>query len=335
MNLKIIEKAQIAQFVESIPAKKIAPVKEEGLITFQEISSAEEIFWDFLNTQKSPKEFLFPQSERLFRYQRTDHGFELGLDEIEAEKKALIGLHPCDIKSFLILDKLFDNERYKDNYYIEKRKNTLIIGLACNHPLNTCFCTSVDGGPFSSEGADILLIDLGDRYLMQIVSEKGKEFGSKFKDAQKSDIAEMEKRKKQAISSIKTNINLNGLYKKLEEIFEEKIWETLSEKCLNCGACTYVCPTCHCFDIQDELKADKGIRIRNWDSCMFNLFTKHGSGHNPRTKGFQRMRQRIMHKFSYYIRNFGVTACVGCGRCILNCPVNMDIRGVLDTLIKY
>ena len=117
---------------------------------------------------------------------------------------------------------------------------------------------------------------------------------------------------------------------KLWEVFDHPIWKEVAERCLACGACTYLCPTCHCFDIQDEVMKSSGQRVRNWDSCMFPLFTLHGSGHNPRTRQGERWRQRLQHKFNYYVENFGCTACVGCGRCIVNCPVNIDIREVLE-----
>jgi len=116
--------------------------------------------------------------------------------------------------------------------------------------------------------------------------------------------------------------------------FENPIWATIHGKCLACGTCTWMCPTCHCFDISDEVKGNDGVRIRSWDSCMFPLFTKETSGHNPRTSQKERWRQRVMHKFKYYVDNFNAIACVGCGRCVMSCPVNLDIRKVVEDIAK-
>ena len=126
---------------------------------------------------------------------------------------------------------------------------------------------------------------------------------------------------------------MKGMKSKLDGIFEEEVWETITNNCLGCGACTYLCPTCHCFDITDEINGSgEGIRLRSWDSCQYSLFTKHASGHNPRVNKKQRMRQRIMHKFSYTVEKNEAIFCVGCGRCVHHCPVNLDIRDMLTTL---
>lgn len=121
-------------------------------------------------------------------------------------------------------------------------------------------------------------------------------------------------------------LNLNGLKEKLRNGFDSPLWGTIAERCLGCGVCTYLCPTCHCFDISDKIKGERGRRMRSWDSCQYALFTMHASGHNPRPSKRERMRQRIMHKFLYAQDNFKETFCVGCGRCVRSCPVNLDIR---------
>ncbi|NLW25671.1 MAG: 4Fe-4S binding protein [Clostridia bacterium] len=119
------------------------------------------------------------------------------------------------------------------------------------------------------------------------------------------------------------------LAEKLEVIYRSPLWRELQEKCVNCGVCTFLCPTCHCFDLTDD---QKGKKVRSWDSCMFASFTKQASGHNPRPTGAERLRQRVMHKFRYFFENHGIFACVGCGRCVEKCPVNLDIREVLQRI---
>ncbi len=121
----------------------------------------------------------------------------------------------------------------------------------------------------------------------------------------------------------------------MSEIWDEPIWEDISTKCINCGACTFVCSTCHCFDVTDEGKGKKGQRIRLWDSCMFQIFTREASGHNPRGMSTQRVRQRIMHKYNYFMDNYDQHLCTGCGRCVQVCPVNLDIREVIKQVLDY
>ncbi len=214
----------------------------------------------------------------------------------------------------------------------------VLIGLACTNPLSTCFCTSVGGGPFNNEGLDIFVAELdGDKCYVEILTEKGKELiggDTRFKDAIESVGQQVESLKKEAEAKIELKIPLEGLKEKLDGMFDSPLWDRIHEKCIGCAACTYLCPTCHCFALLDEKVSAKGERIRNWDSCMFPIFTLEASGHNPRVSNRERMRQRIMHKFNYFVENFGQTACVGCGRCLKNCPVNMDIREIIKTITE-
>ena len=149
--------------------------------------------------------------------------------------------------------------------------------------------------------------------------------------------AEIEAMKQAAEAKIASFVNTDSL-KDIDtiELYKAPFWEEVAFACINCGTCTYVCPTCWCFDIQDENHGKAGMRIRNWDSCMFPLFTLHGSGHNPRGTKLHRVRQRFMHKLKYYVDKYdsGIQ-CVGCGRCVRLCPVNIDIRRVCDVMNSY
>lgn len=176
------------------------------------------------------------------------------------------------------------------------------------------------------------MVKVGENYVLEAVTEKGERLMQGLNDADHSLLRDKEMLKKKAEESITSRLALEGVTEKLKGMFEDPIWEEITEKCIGCGVCTYLCPTCHCFDIQDEAADNRGERVRNWDSCMFPIFTYHGSGHQPREKKHQRMRQRIMHKFNYYVENFGVIACVGCGRCITECPTNEDLRDNLKKL---
>jgi len=209
--------------------------------------------------------------------------------------------------------------------------------MSCTKPpYSTCFCTSVGGSPTSADGADILLTDLGDAYLAEFLTDKGAALLKYFGDV-KADAAADKKKEEIAAASageIKTTIPAREIKAFLDANFEHPFWDTIHRKCLACGTCTFMCPTCHCFDIQDEVKGADGKRIRNWDSCMFPLFTKETSGHNPRPTQKERWRQRFMHKFRYYVDMFGPIACVGCGRCVMSCPVNIDIRKIAQDISK-
>lgn len=325
----IISKKDLAGFLDGLLGEYevLAPVKQDGNVDFQKINSGEQAYLQYSNSKKPPKGILFPQSEKLFCYETTQDGVKVE-ESYDDAKKVIFGIRPCDAKSFTMLDSAFKNDQYEDPYYYKRRENSVVVGFGCNQPCGTCFCTSVGSGPFDTTGSDVFLTDMGEEYLVEAVTDKGKAFLAKYKLQDGSPDAS--KIKEAAV--VPSKVNLEGLKGKLDVNFYDEIWNSLWEKCLGCAACTYLCPTCHCFDIVEEADGGKGCRIRNWDACMFPLFTLHGSGHNPRTTGKERVRQRIMHKFKYFQDKFEQTACVGCGRCIKNCPVNLDIRVLLDTI---
>ncbi len=339
MEKRLIKKEALAGIAKKVAEEFLvwAPVKKEDNVLFLPLQKDEEPFFAYLNSKNAPKNVFFPHTETMIKYTRTPKGMVFSADENKADAAVLFGVRPCDARSFALLDMLFDQEKYKDEYYVTKRNNTTVIALACTQPpYASCFCTSVDGEPVSDKGADILLTDIGGDYLVEFITPKGEKLAKYFgdakadagADAKKNEIAE---KAKQAITS---KIPAHEIKPILDNNFEHPIWATIYGKCLACGTCTYMCPTCHCFDISDEVKGSDGIRIRSWDSCMFPLFTKETSGHNPRSSQKERWRQRTMHKFKYYVDNFGAIACVGCGRCVMSCPVNLDIRKVVEDISK-
>ncbi|WP_347491053.1 4Fe-4S dicluster domain-containing protein [Desulfoscipio sp. XC116] len=329
----IVSKKDIPGFLDKLISEYqvFAPVQEGSYTLFKQICSGADAVLTAGNTKLSAKEVFFPQSEKLFSYETTGESAKLEAT-IDDQKKVIFGVRPCDARSFTLLDNVFDNDKYQDPYYVTRRANTVMIGIGCNDPASTCFCTSVNGGPFDTKGLDLLLVDAGDAYVVEVVSDKGKALAEKagFAAASDADKAAAAKAKEEA--TVTCQVNTEGLKDKLDVNFYDPIWDKIHEKCLGCGACTYLCPTCHCFDIVDDAVDCNGCRVRNWDSCAFPLFTLHGSGHNPRTSNKERYRNRIMHKFKYFVDNFNEIACVGCGRCIKNCPVNMDIRVILENI---
>lgn len=335
MKAKTINKKDIASFLDDLikEYEVFAPIKRDGLVLFETIGSGNEALLDYKNSKISPKGIMFPQSETLFRYSYNKETVDFEVPSIEEKPRVIFGIRPCDARSLTLLDKVFDGE-CKDPYYVSRRANTVVVSIGCARPQTTCFCTSVGGGPFSIEGSDLLLIDVGDEYIVQIVSDKGerllKERG--FEDAGEDKVALTAIVIKKAEASIGPGVEADGLKEKLDKRFDDPIWQELTEKCLGCAVCTYLCPTCHCFDIVDEAVGLDGERIRIWDSCQFAMFTLQASGLNPRPTVKERFRQRIMHKFSYMVDDHDQIGCVGCGRCVAECPVNLDIRQVLNNL---
>ncbi len=320
------------------------PVKNNKHHVFKELSKGELPDLNYLNTLLSPKSIVFPQSETMFEYSldesKEDHHI---LKEINKDysPRALIGIRPCDAASFLLVKRNFDTPEYKDPYWLSAYEATIFIGLACSSPCSTCFCTSAGCGPFYEDGLDLLLVDEGENFIAKILTPRGKNFiksaGWETETdpiAAKKTIKNMKMKAEEKIVSFVSTDQLKN--KSTIDLYAAPFWEEIAFACINCGTCTYGCPTCWCFDIQDEVSRNSGIRMRNWDSCMYPLFTLHGTGYNPRNSKVQRVRQRFMHKLKYYVDKYndGIQ-CVGCGRCIRLCPVNIDIRRVCDIMNNY
>jgi len=335
MKSKILTKKEFSKFISKLVKEYdvFAPVKKEESVVFSKIDKADDISLSYSNTKTSPKEFLLPQSEELFRFSKKKNSNEITDLKEKKRQSLLFGVRPCDGKAIAMLDKVF-LENIPDSYYKSRRENTLLVGMACNEPDQTCFCTSVGGGPFSTERLDALFVELKENYFIIPVTKQYEKLFAYLNNASKEDIKEAEKLKKNAEKRLKPVFEIKDINKKLHGMFESPIWEEIHEKCIKCGICTYLCPACHCFDVQDETIGEKGRRVRNWDSCMFPKFTLHASGHNPRPTQKERWRQRIMHKFDYLKTNVGDYGCVGCGRCVEYCPVNLDIRKVLKDILE-
>jgi len=341
MDEKILKKEEVGKLYNELEKeyKFYAPIKEKGNIAFKKISNAEEIELDYLNSKVPPKDVLFPQKETIFNYRY--EGKDVIIEERkDLEDKILIfGVRPCDAYSFKLLEDFFASGDFQDDVFLKKRKNATIIGLGCNTPRQSCFCTSVGGHPFQKESTDVFLSDLGEKFLVEAISDKGKSLVKKLtwlSEAKKADIDKATDLAKQAEESFTTKFNFDLVTKVLDKNFEHPVWQEISESCIGCGSCTFLCPTCTCFDVIDENDEynNRGRRIRIWDTCQSCLYTLETSGHNPRPEKIQRCRNRIMHKFSYYPNNYDCLGCVGCGRCIIACPVNNELRLIIDKILE-
>jgi sulfhydrogenase subunit beta (sulfur reductase) len=342
MKIVKIDKEKWAAGLETLKGSYhlFGPVKEKDFHNFKLLDKGEPPDLDLLNTRLSPKAIIYPQSEVMLHYtldeSQKDHHI---MKEVPGDysPRAVIGIRPCDAAAFLLVKRNFDTPEYQDTYWLRSYEATTLVGLACHHPCRTCFCTTVGCGPFHEEGLDVLLVEREDYYLVKMITAKGENFLKKAGWDTKADAEPIETMKQDAEARITAAVNTDHLKDKtITDLFNAPFWEEVAFACINCGTCTYVCPTCWCFDIQDEVRGHFGLRMRNWDSCMYPLFTLHGSGHNPRNTMTQRVRQRFMHKLKYYVDKYnnGIQ-CVGCGRCIRLCPVNIDIRGVCELMNNY
>jgi ferredoxin len=234
----------------------------------------------------------------------------------------LFGLHPCDARGIALMDKPFLQEP-GDALYRERRSRTALIGLACRQVRPECFCTSMGSAPDDSSNVDILLTEVEDGYIVQAVTEKGKALLPQGLVNYKGEVPTPPELQsvpvKEVISAIK-------------KLFNEPYWEQLGDRCLHCNICAYVCPTCYCFDMRDYVDRGTVERVRSWESCQSPGFSLTAGGYDPRTTKGERLRQRFYHKLLYFPEQFQDVACVGCGRCVRDCPVNIDIREVISDL---
>jgi ferredoxin len=339
MDSRVVNKGQLPELLDKLARDHtlIAPVREEENVTlFKKVSGASEVQLDYITSDVSPKGCIFPQTEKTISYTYTGDTLEMK-EPGDPPKTILFGVRPCDVKSILALDPVFEG-KFLDTYYLEKRKNTVIIGLSCSTILSTCFCTAFNSGPCDGKGADLMFTELGDKYYVEVNTEKGSSLVEAYSQYfSKGDTDKLAKAKEEQAKKLEgqftRKVDLEGVKQVLDENFELPYWDKVFKKCLGCGICTYVCPTCHCFDIFDYVTGEfTGDRFRCWDSCMFPDFTLMAGGHNPRPSRKERVRNRFMHKLKYHLDRYNLDGCVGCGRCISKCPVNIDITQIIKDL---
>ncbi len=315
------------------------PVKEKEHCNFQELAANQAPDLDAPNTRLSPKSLVFPQSEAMMAYSLAAGEDQNICKEVPKDysPRIVLGIRPCDAKAMVLVHMNFDNGDYQDPYWLNLYNTTAFVGQACDKPCSTCFCASAGSGPYDEVGLDVLLSDQGDHFLARILTEKGSKLVAEAGWTNETDGKILDQKKSAAEAAIKSELSTDRL-KALDtlDLHGADFWEDISFSCINCGTCTFVCPTCWCFDIQDEVHGQKGVRMRNWDSCMFPIFSLHTTGHNPRGTKLQRLRQRFMHKLKYFVDKYdqGIM-CVGCGRCVRQCPVNIDIRKVCETMNSF
>jgi sulfhydrogenase subunit beta (sulfur reductase) len=299
-----------------------APVRVDDLVLFKKVERVEDIALDFDNTTLSPKEFFFPATETLFYADRKDGQVELVPAEV-TEETVIFGIRPCDARGIATLDLPYMEEP-GDALYRQHRDRTTLIGLSCIKACPECFCTSMGSGPDDASNVDIMLTEAGEGYIVQVLTDKGKAIAPQL----------AEKDVQMPAAPTVTPVPSEGISQKMREAFDDPYWGRLADRCLHCNMCAYVCPTCYCFDIRDYNENGRANRVRSWESCQSPGFTKIAGGHDPRADKGLRLRQRFGHKLLYFPEHFGTAHCIGCGRCVRACPVNIDIREIIQDVQK-
>ncbi len=310
-----------------------APVEQDGQYAFRRLSRWSKARLDYNRTILPPKKYFLPQREALFRY-RPEAGYVPETEGLD-QRLVLFGVHACDVYALNILDEVFAGQ-FPDPYYQARRKSIAIIGIDC-HPDERCFCRSMRAD-FVDRGFDLFFYDMGDHYLSLVGTARGDDMvlatGPLFEPVTQEDIDEYKRRSRAKREAFTLDVEIRDLPEIFEMEYHSGIWDELGEKCLSCGSCSMVCPTCYCYDVADhvELGSLAGRRTRTWDSCLFAAHALVAGGHNFRHSRASRIKFRYYHKQRGFVAEYGRPSCVGCGRCIAACPVRIDITEVLNQL---
>ncbi|MEN8097627.1 MAG: 4Fe-4S dicluster domain-containing protein [Chloroflexota bacterium] len=305
----------------------------KGHLHLRPVEDSSEIVFEYTRTDLSAKEMVLPHTERIMRFE--NRSGEITITDLFINKDQVVfGLRPCDAHGIASLDSLFIRQDPVDRHYSKRRDSTTLVGISCPQMWDSCFCTSVGGSPTERKHLDVLLTENEDGYFVDCVTERGEML---FKNIELEEVEQTRM----------SNVTLNDSVPVPEDnlwptVFDHPYWQQVGARCLSCKLCTFVCPTCRCFDLRDEpvtSNAETVVheRIRTWDACTSPNYRTIAGGHNSRPQKGQRIRNRFYCKFHYYPVDYGAEGCVGCGRCIDVCPVNIDIVEVLhnvDTLLR-
>ena len=333
MMLKKIDNKQFQELFNKLKQQYniAAPILQKKgkkeLIEYSFIDNFEDIIWD-KQPDTSPKNIIFPQNTLI--------GNDYSNKKYDNNKKTIIlGVRSCDLRAIETLDQVFiEDEMYTDQNYKDMRDNTILIGLSCKQREETSFCDVLGIDAIESDNAPIYLFKEENNFWIKVKEKEYEKLFNELPDGNKNEFEKLINKRRENFNESSFDLDIPVPLPE-KEIFKSEIWKEMSEKCLSCGVCTYYCPTCYCFNFFWEGEGEESTKYKNWDSCMFSSYTVHASGHNPRDSKDKRYRNRIMHKFSYHPLNYEGLGCVGCGRCIDRCPVNLDIREALKLTEQF
>lgn len=328
-TFNILPKAKLADWVSWLAQRfrLYGPKSSDGRYTFSPVTSVEEIDLDYTQTQLSPKKCIIPQRELLYRYETSGMRVQA---VVESVPTVILGVHTCDQHAIRLFDRIFSHG-FTEQHYQSQRENTIIVGLECLH---TCgeqsFCRSMGTTSPATDVFDLHMIDLGDDYCVEIGSARGHQLVAEFRGMFVASATDLEHRNRVLRDKwdsfpYRLECDVTDLPELVDGAYESDYWQTLGNICLACGACTQVCPTCYCFNIEDQvdLRLKQGSRYRSWDSCQINDFALVAGGHNFRQKRAARQRHRFMRKAKYQYDANEMVGCVGCGRCATACLVHI------------
>ncbi len=337
-----IAKADLAAWLSVLMqrAQVIAPVAAHGGdVAFAPISSPEQVVFEFENALEPPKGFVLPQTDPLFVIEKDASGYRIAPAQ-SPPPLVLFNLRSCDAAGIAFLKRVHASD-LPDRSFLARVENVALVTLACTAPCGLGFCTCCNAGPFLADGYDLQLTDLGDRLLAEPGGENGAallaEAGNLFRPARAEEIRRRRDLQERAEKSFgeETCHFASAMRRISTGRVANDLWEKLSDWCLECGGCNFVCPTCYCFSVKDLKQDGSWLRCRTWDSCQYAAFTLEASGHNPRKRRADRMKRRFFHKVSaqYFLRE-GTVGCVGCGRCIQVCLGTTDMPAVVEAIRK-
>jgi ferredoxin len=325
--MKATTRDGVASWLDGLAARVtlIAPRAVGDQTRFIPVTGSAEIAFGSGKTDLPAKEHFLPSTHVLFSIEK-EKGSVAIREPAAPGERVLFGVRPCDARALRVLDALFLQQEPVDPYYAERRAKTTLIGLACSEMGDTCFCTSLGIAPDDAGDVDLMLIQVGEgpepSYAVRVVTGKGEAILDGLR-LEEGEVAPP----RPAIGEQTRVLEPEAWPAR----FEDAYWARLADRCLSCRLCAYVCPTCRCFDVRDDETPKREIeRLRAWDSCMAESYRRIAGGHNPRPTKADRLRNRFFCKFCYYPQDFGPVACVGCGRCIDKCPVNVDAIEVLE-----
>jgi len=299
----------------------IAPKVVADEVMYSPVGSSAEIAFQYERPKMSAKEFMWPATESIATLNLTAPSITAPMLDKE---QVIFGLRPCDARGIKAMDAILLTEP-ADALYADKRGKTALVGLSCPRMFTGCFCTSLDSSPNDARDLDVLLTAVEGGYAVQAVTDKGRALLVTAK-MEERDVDVPKPAVEAPLAPVLPVQEWAGR-------FNDPYWARISERCISCRVCTFVCPTCRCFDVRDSVEADRTVnRLRSWDACQLEAFCRIAGNHNPRPTRHQRLRQRFYCKFSYVPQDFGPLACVGCGRCVVECPVNIDIREMLTDI---